>query len=498
MSVNTGLVLAATFGAQAAGIAASVNPTLTAEHLVALVRLADSRVIVAAGPELDPDIWATARQVASAVGVKALYAVRPEWALGRGPKLQPLAGTTVAYLDTALAGHPGDVLECSVPEADDIAGYFHTGGTTGTPKLAAHTHRNEVVMAWSLALLSTLPESSAVLAGLPLFHVNAVLVTGLSPTFRGYPVVWIGPAGFRDLAVYKHFWKIIERYQVAAMSAVPTVYAVLAEIPVDAAIGTRVIAAVGAAPLPDAVRTRFRARTGLELSEGYGLTEGACVSAASQFGISRSGSVGLRLPYQHIVAVERNDQGIWNELPAGHRGQLMIHGPNVFPGYVGDNGHLTAGEAIHEGGLLTGDLGFVDPDGYVFLVGRAKDVIIRGGHNIDPAVIEDAMREHPAVADAAAVGRPDPYAGEVPVVYVVTSEPVGEEELLEWAQQNGTEPAAVAKAVYIVDAIPVTQIGKPFKPALRADAARGDQFSTVSGLGDDILTNPECVDCVDD
>ncbi|MFV8165290.1 acyl-CoA synthetase [Mycobacterium sp. 134] len=472
MSANTGLVLAATFGAQAAGIAAPVNPSLAAERLVALARLADSRVIVAAGPELDPDTWAKARHVASSVGIKALYAVRPEGALGSGPDLQPLTGTTVDYLDTALAGQPEDALECSEPAADDIASYFHTGGTTGTPKLAAHTHHNEVAMAWSLALLSTLPESSTVLAGLPLFHVNAVLVTGLSPLLRGYPVVWIGPAGFRDLTVYQHFWKIVERYQVAAMSAVPTVYAVLAEIPLNADISSMLIAAVGAAPLPEAVRASFRARTGIELSEGYGLTEGTCVSAASQFEIARRGSVGLRLPYQHIVAVERDGQGNWIELPAGRSGQLKIYGPNVFPGYVSDGGELTGGDALHEGGLLTGDLGYVDPDGYVFLIGRAKDVIIRGGHNIDPTVIEDALREHPAVADVAAVGRPDTYAGEVPVAYVVANEPVSEAELLRWAQQAITEPAAVVKAVYIVDAIPLTQIGKPFKPALRADAAR--------------------------
>lgn len=485
MSANTGLVLAATFGAQAAGIAAPVNPTLTAERLVALARLADSRVIVAAGPELDPETWAKARHVASVIGIQALYAVRPEGAAGCGPELQPLARTTVEYLDAALAGQPDSALECPAPAADDIASYFHTGGTTGTPKLAAHTHRNEVAMAWSLALQSTLPESSTVLAGLPLFHVNAVLVTGLAPLLRGYPVVWIGPAGFRDPAVYQNFWKIIERYQVAAMSAVPTVYAVLAEIPVDADIGSLLIAAVGAAPLPNAVRTRFRARTGIELSEGYGLTEGTCVSAASQFEISRAGSVGLRLPYQRIVAVERDDQGEWIELPAGKSGQLKIYGPNVFPGYVGDSGALSGGEALHEGGLLTGDLGYVDSDGYVFLIGRAKDVIIRGGHNIDPVVIEDAMRRHPAVADAAAVGRPDPHAGEVPVVYVVTTEPVSEAELLRWAQQSITEPAAVAKAVHIVDVIPVTQIGKPFKPALRADAALGAVAEALAEAGID-------------
>ncbi|WP_319446133.1 MULTISPECIES: acyl-CoA synthetase [unclassified Mycobacterium] len=490
MSPNTGLVLAATLAAQTAGIVAPVNPALTAERLVTLVRTAGSTVIVAAGPELDPDIWAKARNVASAVGARALYAVRPEDRPGQGPDLEPLAGIGVAYLDTAMAAHPDTTLACATHTADDIASYFHTGGTTGAPKLAAHTHRNEVAMAWSLALQSTLPEPSTVLAGLPLFHVNAVLVTGLSPLFRGHPVVWVGPHGFRDLAIYQHFWKIVERYGVAAMSAVPTVYAVLAEIAVDADISSLQIAAVGAAPLPDAVRARFHDRTGLPLSEGYGLTEAACVSAASQFDVARPGSVGLRLPYQRIVATQTDECGHWIELPAGHSGQLMIHGPTVFPGYVGADGQLAAGGALHDGGLLTGDLGFVDDDGYVFLVGRAKDVIIRGGHNIDPATIEDAMLEHPSVIAAGAVGRPDPHSGEVPVVYVATSVAVDEDDLVTWAREQITEPAAVPKAVHVVEAIPVTQIGKPFKPALRADAARRAVADALAEHGFD----GECLD----
>ncbi|WP_246398824.1 acyl-CoA synthetase [Mycobacterium vicinigordonae] len=472
MSGNTGLVLAATLGAQAAAIAAPVNPALRAERIVALVRAARSKVIIAAGPELDAAVWSKACQVAAEVGVLAIFAVRPDGALTHAAELKPLSGIVVGYLDTALANQRADTLLCASPSAEDLASYFHTGGTTGAPKLAAHTHGNEVVMAWSLALVSTLPGGSPILAGLPLFHVNAVLVTGLAPLFRGHPVVWLGPDGYRDLAIYQHIWRIIQRYQVAAMSAVPTVYGVLAEIPIDADISTLQVAAVGAAPLPDAVAERFSSRTGIYLSQGYGLTEAACVSAASPSGVARAGSVGLRLPYQRLVAVDISAGGEITELPTGQCGQLMIQGPTVFPGYVGPNGRLEGADALRGGGLLTGDLGYVDADGYVFLVGRTKDIIIRGGHNIDPATIEDAMRAHPAVSDAAAVGRPDRHAGEVPVAYVVTSTTVSDDELVRWAQNTISESAAVPKAIHVVDAIPVTEIGKPFKPALRADAAR--------------------------
>lgn len=125
-----------------------------------------------------------------------------------------------------------------------------------------------------------------------------------------------------------------------------------------------------------------------------------------------------------------------------------------------------------DGWLTTGDLARVDSEGFIYLLGRAKDLIIRGGHNIDPAVIEDAVRTHPAVVDANAVGRPDRHSGEVPVVYVTVSEPVDIDELTRWVEEHVAERAAAPKAIYIRDTLPVTDIGKPFKPPLRAEAAR--------------------------
>lgn len=127
---------------------------------------------------------------------------------------------------------------------------------------------------------------------------------------------------------------------------------------------------------------------------------------------------------------------------------------------------------VTDGWLATGDLARIDPEGFIYLAGRAKDLIIRGGHNIDPAVIEDTMREHPAVVDACAVGRPDQHSGEVPVVYVTVSQPVEIDELVIWAEQRIVERAAMPKSVYIRESLPVTDIGKPFKPPLRADATR--------------------------
>jgi fatty-acyl-CoA synthase len=156
---------------------------------------------------------------------------------------------------------------------------------------------------------------------------------------------------------------------------------------------------------------------------------------------------------------------------------LVIGGPAVFAGYVTDPGlggpRVSRDGIVHDGWLDTGDLGMVDAGGFVYLTGRAKDLIIRGGHNIDPKVIEDALLAHPAVAAAAAVGRPDRHAGEVPVAYVVPAGPgtFDETGLLAWAADAIGEPAARPKRIYPVTAIPVTEVGKPFKPALAADAA---------------------------
>ncbi|WP_308408338.1 AMP-binding protein [Streptomyces neyagawaensis] len=359
------------------------------------------------------------------------------------------------------------------PGPDDLASYFHTGGTTGAPKLAAHTHGNEVTMAWSLAATSPLDEGATLLAGLPLFHVNALLVTGLAPLFRGQRTLWTGPLGYRDPNLYGVIWKLIEKYQVATMSGVPTVYSVLSQIPVDADLSSLRFAAVGASPLPSAVRHAFEQHTGVPLCEGYGLTEATCASARSLPGSIRAGSVGQRLPYQQIKAVADG-----RDLPAGQNGVLMISGPTVFPGYLrpGPGGRPVtepAGKVI-DGWLDTGDLGRVDTDGYVYLTGRAKDLIIRGGHNIDPSVIEDALLDHPDVTGASAVGRPDPHSGEVPIAYVTVRPGAGvdETDLCAWAAAGVPEPAAAPKDVHIVSELPVTAVGKPFKPTLREDALR--------------------------
>ena len=483
--VNTSKLYAATLAAQAAGIAAPVNPALSSERITELIRRTGSRVLVAAGPELDPQLWQRLLEVARQAGMTAVLALRPDGARGAPPALGVSGdgdpdgrGPVVAYLDEVIAGQPsGHLAGADLPEAGDLAAFVHTGGTTGAPKVAAHTHANQLACAQGIAVCSGLAPGEAMLGGLPLFHVNALIVTGIAPMFSGARVVWPGPAGYRDKALYARFWQIIEHYQVAAMSAVPTVYGTLAQVPVNADISTLRLPIAGAAPLPASVREDFAAHTGRRLLEGYGLTEATCASTWTRPGEERPGSVGRVLPGQQIKAVTTRADGSWTDCAPGQTGVLIIGGPTVFAGYVTDPAlggpRVSRDGIVHDGWLDTGDLGQVDDGGFVSLTGRAKDLIIRGGHNIDPRVIEDALLAHPAVRAAAAVGRPDRHSGEVPVAYIVPAGPgtFDETELLAWAGTAIGEPAARPKHIHPMTAIPVTEVGKPFKPALAADAA---------------------------
>ena len=500
-SVNTSMLYAATLAAQAVGIAAPVNSALSGERIAELVRRTGSRVLVAAGPELDPQLWQRLLEVARQAGMSAVLALRPDGARGTPPALGPAGdapadGTpngrapVVAYLDEVIAGQPDSHLAgADLPEADDLAAFVHTGGTTGAPKIAAHSHANQLACGRGIAVCNGLAPGEGMLGGLPLFHVNALMVTGIAPMFSGARVVWPGPAGYRDRALYARFWTIVEHYRIAAMSAVPTVYGTLAQVLVDADISSLRLPIAGASPLPASVREAFAAHTGRRLLEGYGLTEATCASTWTRPGEERPGSVGRALPGQQVKAVRIGEDGSWADCAPGETGVLAIGGPAVFAGYVTDprlGGPRVSREGIvHDGWLNTGDLGSVDVGGFVYLTGRAKDLIIRGGHNIDPRTIEEALLRHPGVRGAVAVGRPDRHSGEIPVAYVVPADPgrFDEADLLAWASTAIDEPAARPKRIYPITEIPVTAVGKHFKPALAADAAVRAITDTLTAAG---------------
>ena len=477
ISPNCDELITATLAAQAAGIAVPINGSLSGEHVAELARLSGARVLITAAPDLDPAGVERAADLADAGLIDTVVLLRPTLADDAPGPLPVLSGLTVAYLSALAADQNPEPLGDGHADPAELAALFHTGGTTGMPKLAAHTHGNEVADAWMVGISADLDEDAAVFAALPLFHVNALVVTLLAPLLRGQPVVWAGPLGYRDIGLYQNLWRIVEHYRVAAMSAVPTVYAVLAQIPVDADISTLSSAVSGASALPETVRLDFLNATGVNLVEGYGLTEATCASARSFADHPRPGAVGQRMPYQQLKVVEVGDDGSWQEVSAGQVGTLAISGPTIFPGYVSarvDDGYVLDGRgALRAGWLDTGDLASIDEEGFIYLTGRAKDLIIRGGHNIDPAVIEDALLAHPDVTAAAAVARPDVHSGEVPVGFVTVrpGASVTGDDLTAFAGERISERAAIPKAVTVIDAIPMTDVGKPFKVPLRATAA---------------------------
>jgi fatty-acyl-CoA synthase len=465
------------WGGEAAGVVFAINPLLDPGHIAELLRAARVTVLVTAGNEL----WRKlAPHLSTLTDLRVLARVDLSRYFDDGPAAHRVAeaatgGLEIIDLGEAMQAQPADRLVAARPlSRSTISSYVCTGGTTGLPKIAVRTHGNEVFDAWAAGqVISAGAAQRTVFCGLPLFHVNAQIVTGLLPWMQGNHVVLGTPEGYRGNEVIARFWQIASHYRISMFSGVPTLYATLLDVPIgEHDISSLEFALCGAAPMPAKLITNFEAKTGVTVLEGYGLTEGTCVSAVNPpQGERHPGSIGLRIPYQQMRAVILNGAGTFSRMAAVDEvGTILIRGPNVFWGYL-DTRH-NSDIWVDIGGetwLNTGDLGRQDQQGCFWLSGRRKELIIRGGHNIDPKMIEDALLKHPAVALAAAIGSPDAYAGEVPVAYVQlkSGAAVADQKLLDFAAAHIPERAAVPKRVNIAASLPVTGVGKIFKPALQ-------------------------------
>ena len=475
----------ALLGAQAAGIASPINPMLDVEHIASIVKTTGATALVVLAPLPDSDGWSKALAV-----VERCPSLRTMFVVNLAAYVDPATGAALDALyqaaprpqradlcilpfDAALqAERPDRLASGRIIDASDSCAYFHTGGTTGLPKIAVHTHLNETFVACMLNLME--PSHHVVLCGLPLFHVNGAMVTGLAAFHCGWEVVMLTPQGYRGKDVLANFWRLVERFRATSFSGVPTIFATLAGMPRDGAdLSSLRHAFCGAAPLPAEVARRFEAAAGIPLCEGYGLTEGACISTVNPTdGGHRAGSVGLRLPHQDLQVWQVDSAGLAVRACASEEtGVIGVSGPNVFPGYLNERDNQ--GIWLAPGWLNTGDLGYLDADGFLHLTGRAKDLIIRGGHNIDPAMIEDALLRHPDVAMATAVGQPDEHAGELPVAYVTlkTGAIILPETLQAAARVLVPEPAAVPVRIEVLGQMALTAVGKVAKAELRMRAA---------------------------
>ncbi len=453
------------WGAEAAGYAVPINFLLQPEHIAGLLKASGARILVALGPHPVLDIWQKALALRDQVpGLKLVRVAAPGTPAEEG----------VLDFHTALMAQPDDRLTFGEPGRDsDVAAYFHTGGTTGTPKLVTHTHRSQLVAALGGTVLGDMRPTDTLTATLPLFHVGGTIFCALSVFMAGGGLLIMSPGGLRNPAMVQGFWRLAAQHGATLVGAVPTSVGAVLEVPLDGADISAVRAGFcGAASLPLAVGERFRQVTGCSLFEVYGMTEASGLIAIDPVaGTGGVGSVGWALPYTQVVVRRLEANGrLGSPCEADEIGVITVSGPHVSPGYR--NPEHDAG--IFEGGVLnSGDLGYTDEQGRVHIAGRAKDLIIRSGHNIDPLLIENAMATHPAVALAAAVGMPDAYAGELPVCYVALRPGASatEDELHQHAQRTIGERPAWPKQIHVVDAIPLTSVGKIYKPQLRCDAA---------------------------
>ncbi len=244
--------------------------------------------------------------------------------------------------------------------------------------------------------------------------------------------------------------------------------------PVDADVSSLKVAFSGSAPLPIELYNRFQEATGVTIVEGYGLTEATClVSCNPPGGNKKVGSVGVPLPYTDVKIANCDPEGnILEECDVDVVGEICVSNPGVYLGHTYTEDAKNKGLFAAGTHLRTGDLGRMDEDGYLWITGRAKDLIIRGGHNIDPAEIEEALAGHEAVAFVGAIGQPDSYAGELPCAYVelVDGAEVGIDELMAYAKKHIHEKAALPKHIEVLDELPKTAVGKVFKPDLRKSA----------------------------
>ena len=466
-------------GGAVAGIVNPINPLLEPEKISAILRETNAKVVVTLKPFPKTDL---AQKVAEAVkyapNVKTVLEVDlVRYLSGLKKFIVPLIrpknpGTHTANLKdfrAEMARMPADKLTFKDTTEDRVAAYFHTGGTTGMPKVAQHKVSGMIYNGWLGSTLLFKP-TDVVICPLPLFHVFACYPILMSMIGSGAHVVFPTPQGYRGEGVFDNFWKLIERYKVTYMITVPTALAALMQRPVNADISSLRSAFSGSSPLPIELYNRFKRETGIDIIEGYGLTEATClVSINPPDGAKKVGSVGLPFPYCHVRILTSQGAIGFRECAVDEVGEICISNPGVYEGSTYTEADKNR-ELFADGRFLrTGDLGRIDADGYLFITGRAKDLIIRGGHNIDPAIIEEALMGHDAVAFVGAIGQPDAHAGELPCAYVelVKGSSASVDDLMAYASQHIHERAALPKYLEVLPELPKTAVGKIFKPDLR-------------------------------
>lgn len=454
----------AMWGGGIAGRYVPINPFLDVEHVAAILVAAGATTLVTVPPSHGAGVWDRIDAV-----LEQAPCIRQVW-LASADLSDPRS------FEAALSRQSTTLQFASATDPGSECAYLHTGGTTGSPKLVRHTHQGQLLQGW-LCGMAMGAEADVVFGhAMPNFHVGGAIASGTRGIVYGQTIVTLTADGFRNPKVMARFWDIVREQGITAIVTAPTTAAGLASSAGDGPASlTRYT--TGGGPLPLEVARTFKQQFGIDLKEVWGGTEFHGILSFHYDGdvAPRLGSCGRVVPFHRVLSAILDGNRFVREAGPEDRGVLIATGPTVIPGYVDPAADASFFVEHGPDGLrwaTTGDIGIVDDDQFVWIFGREKDVIIRGGHNIDSALIDEALARHPAVLHAAAVGRPCPSKGELPIAYVqfkpgafATSD-----ELASHARAHIPERAAIPVDFIALDALPMTAVGKVSKPHLRTMA----------------------------
>ena len=452
---------------KAGGIVVNVNPLYVERELTHLIEDSGAEIIATCDIA---EIQARVLKVAGETGIRHVISCPIADALPGLKKFgykivkrkeighAPTSAQHLYYADfMKKGGRPKPV----AVDPHEVAVLQYTGGTTGTPKAAMLSHANIVANTDAMLIHcgGEVPEQDRVLGVLPLFHVFALTNVLTFSTLVAAEMILLPRFELKQLLA------TLKRTRPTYFPAVPTIYNALANLGPDQRpdLSAIKVCISGGAPLPAEVRHAFEANTGAKLVEGYGLSEASPIITCNPFdGVNKEGSAGLPFPGTTIEIRDREDPA--RIMPAGEKGEICARGPQVMSGYW----HKLAetAEAFADGALRTGDVGYLDADGYLFIVDRIKDMILCGGYNVYPRVIEEALYEHPAVVEAVVIGVPDTHRGQAPKAFVVVNDPTVNGAGLRDFLRDKISKIELPREVEIRDTLPKTLIGKLSKKEL--------------------------------
>jgi acyl-CoA synthetase (AMP-forming)/AMP-acid ligase II len=421
----------------AGGVSTTINPLYTADELANQLNDSRARFLLTAPPLLE-----RARAAAERSGVEEIFV------LGEAEGATPFA---------ALLAADGEPPAVDVDPANDVATLPYSSGTTGLPKGVMLTHRNLVANLCQTDQLLVQGPDDRVIAVLPLYHIYGLTVLMCGAVRKGATLVTMPRFDLEE------FLRLIQDHRVTQAFLVPPIILALAKHPLVDKYDLSSLKTVlsGAAPLDAALEAAAAERIGTLVTQGWGLTETSPVATTNLGGEPRPGSVGRLLPNTQMRVV---DPATGADQPVGETGELVLSGPQVMKGYLG-RPEETAGMLDPDGWLHTGDLGYVDGDGYWYVVDRVKELIKYKGLQVAPAELEAVLLSHPAIADAAVVRAADEEAGEVPKAFVVARSPLTEAEVMAYVAER-VAPFKKVRMVEFVDEIPKAPSGKILRRVL--------------------------------